>query len=187
MNLKIKTERLILMPPTLADVQRITKLVGDRDVAWMLGRVPFPYTKEDAKWWVNKAAEDIREGSEYAFGVYLVGDGLIGSCGLTKHGPYWEIGYWFGRPYWEQGFATEAGHAVLNWARTEIPAEGFISGHIKDNASSGRVLRKLGFEPVGEKMMYVRARDERVLAVRYTLNAPAEASLAPDDHGEGHD
>ena len=76
---------------------------------------------------------------------------------------------------------------MLEWARIEIDAHSFISGHIIDNAASGRVLRKLGFEPVGEKMMYAKARDERVLAKRYALNAPAEAALAPGDHGDGYD
>ena len=94
----------------------------------------------------------------------------------------WEIGYWLGKPYWEQGFASEAGAAVLDWARREIPADAFISGHVFDNASSGRVLKKLGFKKVGENRMYVLARDTEVRAVRYALNAPAEAAL----HARGH-
>lgn len=187
MNLKIKTDRLILMPPTLGDVQRIAQLVGDKDVSWMLGRVPHPYSEEDARWWVNKTADDIEAGTEYAFGVYLPGVGLIGSCGLIRRGNVWEIGYWFGKPYWEQGFATEAGLAVLDWAREEMLADAFIAGHIRDNASSGRVLRKLGFQEVGEKMMYAAARGERVPALRFALNASAEAALAPDSHGDCHD
>ena len=187
MNLKIKTDRLILMPPTLADVQRIVELVGDPDVSWMLGRVPYPYSEGDAKWWIDKVAADIKSGAEYAFGVYVPGIGLIGSCGVVKRGRHWEIGYWFGRPYWEQGFATESGRAVLEWAREEIPADGFISGHIKDNAASGRVLRKLGFKAVGEKVMFAKARNEHVLAVRYALNAPAAAALAPESHEGCHD
>ena len=136
---------------------------------------------------MNKVADDAKNGIEYAFGAYLPGNGLIGSCGVVKRGAFWEIGYWIGKPYWEQGFATEAGRAVLAWAREEFPANGFISGHIKDNAASGRVLRKLGFDVVGEKLMYAKARDMRVPAVRYVLNAPAEAALAPDGHGDGHD
>ena len=126
MRLNIKTERLNIMPPILGDVPRIAKLVGDKDVSWMLGRVPHPYNDDDATWWVNKTADDIEAGKEYAFGVYLPGDGLIGSCGVIKRGPAWEIGYWYGRAYWEQGFATEAGQAVLEWARIELDAHSFI-------------------------------------------------------------
>lgn len=182
MNFKIKSERLILMPPTLGDVARIVSLVGEQDVAWMLGRVPFPYTIKDAKSWVQKVADDAQSGEEFAFGIYLSGVGLIGSCGLMKRKNCWEIGYWIGKPYWEQGFATEAGRALLDWAEREIPTDSFISGHIYDNASSGRVLKKLGFEVVGENRMYVLARDSEVRAVRYALNAPAEAALCVYGH-----
>ena len=182
MRLHIQTQRLKLKPPSLEDVPKIAHLAGDKDVSWMLARVPHPYSDEDAIWWVNKIAGDIETGQEFAFGVYLPGDGLIGSCGVVKRGAYWEIGYWLGKPYWEQGFATEAGRAVLEWARIELDAERFISGHIRDNAASGRVLRKLGFKPVGEKLMFAAARNARVPTVRYALNAPAEAALAPDAH-----
>jgi len=176
------------MPPTLADVQRIVQLVGDKDVSWMLARVPYPYTEGDAKWWVGKVAEDIAAQREYAFGVYLPGDGLIGSCGLLKSGDYWEIGYWFGRPYWEQGFATEAGRAVLDWARSELVVDGFLSGHAADNAASGRVLRKLGFEQVGEIQMFNMARNALGPTTRYVLNAPPEAAMqGHDTAGAGHD
>ena len=182
MNLLIETERLHLRPPSKQDAARIAELAGDKDVSWMLARVPHPYSIDDANWWIDKVAADIERGTEYAFGMFLPGDGLIGSCGLVKRGAYWEIGYWIGKRYWEQGFATEAGRAILDWARAHLAADGFISGHIIENAASGRVLHKLGFERVGEKKMYVQARDERVLAVRYALNAPADAALAPDAH-----
>ena len=182
MELQIETDRLRLSPPVREDVARITELLAEKDVSWMLGRVPYPYSTDDAETWVAKVAEDIEAGTEYAFAIRLPGEGMIGACGLTKHGPYWEVGYWLGKPYWEQGFATEAARAVLDWARTHIPADQFISGHIVDNASSGRVLRKLGFEAVGEITMYVTARDTDIRAVRFVHNAPAEAALAPDRH-----
>ncbi len=178
MNLSIETERLRLVPPARDDVERIAELLGEKDVVWMLARAPYPYSVKDAEAWVQKVANEIQRGDQYAFGIYLNCSGLIGSCGLRKSGRYWEIGYWIGKPYWEQGFATEAGQAVIKWARTHLSASGFLSGHIEENASSGRVLRKLGFERVGEKMMYVTARDQNVRAVRFVLDAPAEASMA---------
>ena len=182
MDLVIETERLQLRPPSMQDAEQIVELVGDKDVSWMLARVPHPYSIDDAHQWIDKIASDIDLGTEYAFCLFLPGDKLIGSCGLTQRGAYWEIGYWLGKRYWEQGFATEAGHAVLDWGREHLAAKGFLSGHIIENAASGRVLQKLGFERVGEKMMYVTARDERVRAIRYALDAPAEAALAPDAH-----
>jgi len=186
MTIEIKTDRLILRPPVMEDAPRIVELLNVAEVALQLGRVPFPYGLDDAHWWIDKAATDHASDAEYAFGVYLPGEGLIGSCGLMRAGAYWEIGYWFGQAYWGKGYATEAGRAVLDWARGK-GIDGFVSGHIADNPASGTVLKKLGFEPVGETVMYARGRDARVPAIRYVLNAPADAALAPDDHGGGDD
>ena len=103
--------------------------------------------------------------------------GLIGSCGLVVRGRVWELGFWCGKPWWGQGFVTEAAEALLAWARDEHDQDAFIAGHIADNLGSGRVLEKLGFSPVGEKKMYVRALDRDVVAVRYALNATTDEAL----------
>jgi RimJ/RimL family protein N-acetyltransferase len=59
-----------------------------------------------------------------------------------------ELGYWIARPHWGQGYATEAGLAVLEIAAT-IGHRELIGSHFLDNPASGKVLRKLGFEPTG--------------------------------------
>ena len=52
------------------------------------------------------------------------------------------------RRYWGRGIATEASCALLDIARTlRLPR--LQASHFLDNPASGRVLEKLGFEPVG--------------------------------------
>ena len=79
---------------------------------------------------------------------------VIGYCGLAdgaRPGPGEpELAFELLRRHWDRGYATEASHAVLGWARS--------SGHrrlwatVWDwNSASRRVLAKLGFAETGER------------------------------------
>jgi RimJ/RimL family protein N-acetyltransferase len=58
-------------------------------------------------------------------------------------GPWSELGYWLGRPFWSQGFMTEAVTAAMAWISTRRRL--IASGHFADNEASARVLIKTGF------------------------------------------
>ena len=55
-----------------------------------------------------------------------------------------DIGYWIGAPYWGNGYATEAGHAIIERAR-ELGVETIILKYFDGNDASRRVSEKLGF------------------------------------------
>jgi RimJ/RimL family protein N-acetyltransferase len=102
---------------------------------------------------------------EFVFGVELPGKGLIGAIGAHQRGGEgYEVGYWYGRPYWGLGYATEALNAFLGTARGlgELHA-----GHFVDNPASGRVLAKGGFAYTGEVIpLFSMARGEKVACKR---------------------
>ena len=50
---EIKTERLTLKKCEIADKQRLIDLIGDFRVSETLSNVPYPYTDEDAEYWLN--------------------------------------------------------------------------------------------------------------------------------------
>jgi len=69
-----------------------------------------------------------------------------------------------GRPYWGQGFATEAGTAFVSEAKNLGTLN---AGHFVDNPASGRVLTKVGFAYTGEtKAMFSLGRGESVACKR---------------------
>ncbi|MEZ5937281.1 MAG: GNAT family N-acetyltransferase [Hyphomonadaceae bacterium] len=142
------SERMAFRPFEPADAPRIVYLAGDWEVARMCARVPHPYPRLAAEGWISIQTAARAKGEEFPFAVTLPIDGLIGSCGVVRskeHSDVFEIGYWFGRPYWGKGYATEAGRALMDWARRELGARTFTAGHFADNPASGAVLRKLGF------------------------------------------
>ncbi|MEO0881397.1 MAG: GNAT family N-acetyltransferase [Pseudomonadota bacterium] len=183
MTEQFTTKRLILRPPVPADAERVAELMSEKDLPWNLGRAPWPYALEDAHAWIQAATEARAANADYPFVVCTPEIGLIGSCGVVPvTEEICELGYWIGKPYWSQGYVTEAAEGVLDWARTELNIDQFVSGHINDNPASGRVLMKLGFSPAGPVTHYVRARDCDVEATRYVLGAPADIAIESAAH-----
>ena len=179
----LKTERLILRAPRPEDAVQIAERIGLRDVAWNLGRAPYPYQLSDAEEWREKVPHSWANDRAYVLMLTLPEDGVVGCVGLDrKPENVWEIGYWLGKPWWGQGYVTEASQAFMNWAETEKGLTSFASGHFKDNPASGRVLLKLGFEPVGEVELYGRARGKNVPAIRYARGTDPKLALALAAH-----
>ena len=76
---------------------------------------------------------------------------LIGTVGLAiaNADHQAEIGYWFGREYWGQGFCTEAVIAVIDHGFKTLGLHRIFAQHIARNAASARVLEKAGFSKEG--------------------------------------
>jgi RimJ/RimL family protein N-acetyltransferase len=86
------------------------------------------------------------------------------------------MGYWISRPYWGQGFATEACLALIEIART-LALPSLEGSHFVDNPASARVLEKLGFEPVGivaPRMSCARGVEVPARLMRLRLNDAPE-------------
>ena len=174
----LRTQRLIMRPPLPEDALQIAERIGLKDVAWNLGRAPYPYQLSDAEDWLEKIPQGWAENSAYVLVITRPNDGVIGCVGLdAKPMDIWEIGYWLGKPWWGRGYVTEAATALMDWAEKDIGLSKFASGHFVDNPASGRVLIKLGFEPVGETEQFGRARGVKSVAVRYTKGTPPELAL----------
>ncbi len=182
----IETGRLLLRPFEEADARRVAYLAGDYDVAKMCGRVPHPYTMASAYDFIDMTLRGRNSGAEHAFAVTAPIDGLVGSCGVMRvepEGDTYEIGYWFGTPYWGLGYASETARALMNWAREQLGATSFAAGHFVDNPASGNVLRKLGFAPCGEQTLFSLARQGSSPAARYIWPEGATPVSLADHHG----
>jgi RimJ/RimL family protein N-acetyltransferase len=143
----IRSERLFLRPGWPEDWQELLTLIDDEEVIRNLVRAPWPYTAKDARAFATRQQERLLP----SFFVTLPGaEGarLIGSVGLNRDGDETELGYWIGRPFWGQGYATEAVRAMLSLAKV-LGHKRLVASHFADNPASGRVLRKLGFCPTG--------------------------------------
>jgi RimJ/RimL family protein N-acetyltransferase len=166
----LESERLLLRPPEFRDVPAITTWIGDFDVAKNLASVPHPYREEDAREFVSRSVMTRARGEGFCFVIERKADGVfMGCCGLTLKGGRFELGYWLGKPFWGEGYATEAAKKVVSFAFRELRAEGLWAGWFHDNPASGRVLEKLGARPDGSEPRGSLARGHTVLCHMVTL------------------
>ena len=172
MRSTLETERLILRPLEFADAARIARFTSDPEVARMVGAIPLPHPRICVEGWIliMKARQPL--GTDHVFGVELPGEGLIGCVGAhERRGGVIEVGYWFARPYWGCGYATEATRAVAQAARD---LGRVMAAHFVDNPASGRVLEKVGFAYTGEiEQRFSLARGEKVDTRLMALRAQA--------------
>ncbi len=60
-----------------------------------------------------------------------------------------QLGYWIGKPYWSQGYCTEATRAVLEYGFATLGLHRIYARHFGSNPASGRVMQKVGMRYEG--------------------------------------
>ena len=144
----IETERLRLVEFTEGDADFVLHLLNEPSFLRYIGDRGVR-TIEDARKYI---AEGPVAGYErYGHGlmrVLLRSDGeTVGMCGVLKRDslPDPDIGFSFLPEHWSQGYALEAASAVMKHARSTLGLGRIVAITTKDNASSMRLLGKLGF------------------------------------------
>lgn len=164
----LETVRLQLRPYREADIPELLPLIGAREIAATTGRIPHPYTVEDARQFLVKMEID----PEVRLAVTLRDTGrLIGGVGLRLVEPHQhaELGYWIGVPYWGNGYATEAAREMLRYGFERLKLHRIFANHFKNNPASGRILRKLGMQHEGCQRGHFRKWDQFVDLELYGL------------------
>ena len=141
------TDRLFLRPFTLADAPDVQRLAGDRDIASSTLNIPHPYEDGMAEQWIGTHQEKFDRRELVNFAITRRQDGaLIGTIGLgidQKH-EHAELGYWIGKPYWGNGYCTEAAETVLHYGFTVLGLNRIYARYMTRNPASGRVMEKVG-------------------------------------------
>ena len=170
---RLETERLWLRWPRAADADEIRRHAGEPDVALMTASIPHPYEPHDAGAFILSAREENAAGA----GLHLVVTpkhspnepiGLVSLHGADRRGTA-TLGFWLGKPYWGQGFTTEAATALIDLAFGITSLDRIASSARPDNASSLRVHEKLGFRRIGRAMLPAPARGGEMEVERFEL------------------
>ncbi len=166
----IETERLVLRPFRLEDAKRVQELAGDAAVAEMTDAIPHPYEDGMAEEWIAGLPAAREEGTGLALAISLKSDGsVVGAVSLGSHSMEHRravLGYWIGRPYWNQGYCTEATRALVGYGFRSLGLNRVQAFHFEPNPASGRVLEKIGMrcEGVLRQHLLVRGRFQNLAA-----------------------
>ncbi len=143
-----RTARLLLRPGWAEDAPALAAAIADERIVRNLATAPWPYRLRDAEASLAQPRDPVLP----SFLVFERADAeplLVGSCGLGRRpSGAVELGYWIARPFWGRGFATEAAAALVDIA-SALRLPRLQASYFLDNPASGRVLEKLGFEPLG--------------------------------------
>lgn len=168
-RITITTTRLALRPSTAVDAQRAFEIQSDWAVTQMLRMASFPPDRTEIEAWFADHSREWAAGEAYRFSAMLDGR-MIGLVDLDEIADgEGELGYWFERAAWGQGFASDAARAVVRFAFAEAGLLSLRSGHAAENAASGRALTRLGFRLLDRVERPSRSRGETILQCRYRL------------------
>ncbi len=128
-----------------SDSDVLAELADNNNVSnYLTNTFPFPYTLEDAKWWIET-------GSKVGIHRAITLDGqLVGSVGATagvgEREKQASVGYWLGEPYWGKGIAVTALQSLVSGIFENTDIVRVYAWVFQPNTRSARVLEKAGFE-----------------------------------------
>lgn len=139
----LETERLILRPLSIDDLDAVFKWAGDSRVnKYMI--YPLYKSPEDGKCWLESLYQDEKK-LDYGFILKETGE-LIGSGGLYYHEDIdvWSIGYNIAYNHWHHGYTLEAINRILEYAQEKYEVHVLAGTFAVENNGSRRVMEKLG-------------------------------------------
>lgn len=147
-HFKLETDRLLLRPFTLNDLDAFSIICADPEVMRYIGNgKPLDRdTVNELLTWI------ILKYEEQGFGVLAVvlreNNQLLGFCGLIRQivdgQSYIELGYRLDRAFWGKGLASEAARCIRDYAINQLNLPRLISIIHIDNMASKNVARKVG-------------------------------------------
>ena len=146
----IETDRLALRPLTLDDAGWIAETSSRWDVAQNLAVVPVPNPALGVELFILsvRVRESRYGGAVRAVTLRETGEPIGLIAAPSKGDGSYGLGYWFAPTAWGQGYATEAGQAMIDAVRAN-GAQSVHAGCFEGNDASQRVLEKLGFDRTG--------------------------------------
>lgn len=156
MKVKLETERLLISPISLTDLEKIHELhsLPETDQFNTLG---IPESIEETEQIINDWIAKNNNGEHRHFTLKIesaVNRGFIGliaiNLGPTKFRSA-EIWYKLHSNFWKQGYATESLHKLLEFGFSELHLHRIEAGCAVENMGSIRVLEKVGMTREGRK------------------------------------
>lgn len=156
-HLRLTTARLTLRPLEFTDVPAICKYAGDPAIAATTLNIPHPYPAESADIFIASTHDSMKNGSAYTFAITLANQ-LIGCIGLTIQPMYnWaELGYWLGKPFWNQGYTSEAAQRIVGFALDDLSLNKVFARCFSHNTASAKVMQKVGMTYEGTLRQHAR-------------------------------
>ena len=153
-EMRISTRRLDVVPLTAGDADDLFPLLKDPAIGRFTGETPpadveavragfanweARRSPDGAELWLNWVLRRRDDGRAVGYVQATVGDGDTAIA--------WTVGTAFQR----QGFATEAGHALIAWLRDNLGVPLIVGSVHPDNIASQTAARRIGLRPTDRR------------------------------------
>ncbi|NWF90916.1 MAG: GNAT family N-acetyltransferase [Ignavibacteriaceae bacterium] len=156
-----------LSPLKETDIHQLVKYLNDKEIFNNTLTVPFPYTKDDGKFFVRLCEQKKKKyGVNTNWAIRDKTKKLIGGCSFhrkyRRNSKKDEIGYWLARPYWNKGIMTEVVKKLCKIGFTKLGLKRIEAIVFSHNDASCRVLEKAGFEFGGLLLKSIRKNNKLI-------------------------
>lgn len=146
MYYEIKTNRLLLRPLNLKDLETVYKYSSDEENSTFMIWLPHD-TKEKTIQFLTRVTEEwSKENPDFYEFAIILNETQIGavSVALNKDKSEGELGWIVNKKYWKKGYALEAAAAVKDFAINELGVTKLTANCDYRNTNSYRLMEKLG-------------------------------------------
>lgn len=164
--MELITERLVLRPLALADLQTTHEYASDKDTCKYMIFLPNKTIDETAEF--LQAVErnwNAEKPMSYEFAICLDGRHIGAISIACESESVGEIGWILNSAYHGRGYCTEAATALVSFAKATLKLSKLVAHCDTRNVASYRVMEKLGMRRVGESNR--EYFDERGIAREY--------------------
>ena len=167
----LETKRLYLRHLVSDDFENLYPILSDQET---MGYYPAPFTPHKVRAWIQRNITSYRENGHGLWAVIRKEQDLfIGECGITRQviddKTVPEVGYHIAKRFWNQGYATEAAFAVMEYGFSVLKLPALYTYTSTDNVPSQRVAIKNGMNFV--KTFQKEVMGTKVEEVLFSLSA----------------
>lgn len=156
--MELETEKLILREWNEKDIDSLVEGLNNIEVSKWLAFVPYPYTRENARKWIEFCIENIKKGenrNSYDFAIELKSEKkVIGGVSLDKINKFQGTaggGIWINKKYQGHGYGTEAFGKRIAFAFDILKLRRIENGFFENNQTSLKMQNKFGYKIEGKR------------------------------------
>ena len=173
MYLEIKTERLLLRPMNISDLEVVHEYASDMENTKYLRFGPNESVEETTAFLSGIEKEWAKDSPDFfEFAVELEGKQIGAVCVyLDEKHESGEFGWILNKKYWGNGYATEAALSLNDFVVKNLKAKRLIAHCDARNTASARVMEKIGLKLESDDGIRVYfKRNETARELMYSLD-----------------
>ena len=156
-NLTLRSDRLLLRPISVDDVDHVWPHVSNPSIAKYMSWDPHK-NKGETTALLERLENERKQGKSITWAIFVEDQfcGIISLISIIREHRALtynkaELAYWLGTKFQRKGIMVEAGRLVIDCAFNNLGFHRLTVGHVSQNEASERLIKKWRFKYIGEE------------------------------------